>query len=88
VRGAIDRQAARGGPVNGRLDAFEVRRDCRLDQRGETMLRRAIDRMSLSPRGVDRSLRVARTIADLAAAEDIAGDHLAEALALRLGSVG
>ncbi len=36
---------------------------------------------------VDRSLRVARTIADLAGAEAIAGEHLAEALALRLGSI-
>jgi magnesium chelatase family protein len=87
VQGAIGRQAARGGPVNGRLGASEVRRDCRLDDGGETMLRRAIDRLSLSPRAVDRSLRVARTIADLAGAESIAGDHLAEALALRLGSI-
>ena len=87
VRAAIVRQAARGGPVNGRLDASEVRRDCRLDEAGEHMLRRAIDRLSLSPRAVDRSLRVARTIADLAGSEAIAGEHLAEALALRLGSI-
>ena len=65
-----------------------MRRDCRLDDAGEHMLRRAIDRLSLSPRGVDRSLRVARTIADLAGSEAIAGEHLAEALALRLGSIG
>ncbi len=88
VSGAIRRQTERGGPVNGRLEASEVRRDCRLDEAGEKMLRRAIDRMSLSPRAVDRSLRVSRTIADLAGVEDIAVEHLAEALALRLGSVG
>jgi magnesium chelatase family protein len=87
VREALDRQSARGGPPNARLDPAGVRRHCALDEAGEEMLRRAIDRMALSPRGVDRSLRVARTIADLAGAEAIEPDHLGEALALRLGSV-
>ena len=87
VQAALARQAARGGPPNGRLEPGGVRRHCALDDAGEVMLRRAIDRMGLSPRGVDRSLRVARTIADLAGAEAIAPEHLAEALALRLGSV-
>jgi magnesium chelatase family protein len=87
VRAALERQAARGGPPNGRLEPARVRRDCALDEAGEAMLHRAIDRMGLSPRGVDRSLRVARTIADLAGTDAIATEHLAEALALRLGSV-
>ena len=51
------------------------------------MLRRAIDRLSLSPRAIDRSLRVARTIADLEGPRRSRGEHLAEALALRLGSI-
>jgi magnesium chelatase family protein len=87
VQAALQRQGARGGPPNGRLDPAGVRRHCALDDAGEEMLRRAIDKMGLSPRGVDRSLRVARTIADLAGADRIGHDHLAEALALRLGSI-
>src|SRR5262249_33938426 len=75
VPGAPDRRAGRGGPPNARLDPAGVRRHCGLDEAGEEMLCRAIDRMALSPRGVDRTLRVARTVADLAGAEAIATDH-------------
>jgi magnesium chelatase family protein len=46
-------------------------------------LETAIDALLLSGRGVDRVLRVARTIADLDGADDISGDHIAEALLFR-----
>jgi magnesium chelatase family protein len=39
--------------------------------------------MALSPRGVHRVLKVARTLADLDAEERIADTHLAEAIAYR-----
>jgi magnesium chelatase family protein len=84
---AVERQAGRGIVRNGRLDPSAIREVARLDDAGEDVLRQAIEHLRLSPRGVDRSLRVARTIADLAGDERVTVDHLAEALSLRLGSV-
>jgi magnesium chelatase family protein len=58
-------------------------RDGRLDAAVTALLRGAIDRLGLSARGVERVVRVARTIADLADADRIGVDHLAEALSYR-----
>ena len=43
----------------------------------------ALTKLALTARGHDRVLRVARTIADLDAAEAVSTDHLAEALQFR-----
>ena len=56
---------------------------CALDPAGAAVLRRAYDRGTLSPRGHDRVLRVARTIADLEGARPVGADHLLEALGFR-----
>jgi len=55
-----------------------------LDADGRELLARAAERMGLTARGYHRVLRVARTIADLAGAEDITRSHLAEAVSFRL----
>lgn len=84
---ARERQSARlggtGVPCNAQLAAAEVRRHVGLDAEGRTILRRAYDRGTLSPRGHDRVLRVARTIADLDDAPTVTAGHLLEALGLR-----
>ena len=54
------------------------------DAKGRALIRAAIDRLGLSARGYDRVLKVARTIADLAASESVTADHVAEALQYRL----
>ena len=59
-------------------------RHCRLDARGARLLDAAIIKMALSARAYDRVRKVARTIADLAGADEIAADHLAEALQFRM----
>ncbi len=56
---------------------------CTLDGAGEKVLRAAFQRMGLTGRSHDRILRVARTIADLDAAEQISAMHLAEAIQYR-----
>jgi magnesium chelatase family protein len=50
---------------------------------GQRLLRHAVDRLGLSARGLDRVLRVARTIADLAESEEVKAANLAEALSFR-----
>lgn len=48
------------------------------------VLARAVDALALTGRGFDRALKVARTIADLAAADEVSADHVAEALSYRM----
>ncbi len=50
------------------------------DAGGAALLRDAADRMRLTARGFHRTLKVARTIADLDGAADVGRIHLAEAL--------
>lgn len=79
------RQLHRQGCVNGRLDGRTLREACRLaDRASESLLARGVAKFHLSARGVTRVLRVARTIADLKAAQAIAASDLAEALQFRL----
>ena len=55
-----------------------------IDADGRRLLTAAMKQLSLSARGYDRVRKVARTITDLASAESIAVDHLAEALQFRM----
>jgi magnesium chelatase family protein len=83
VTRARERQIARAGKLNARLDARALWRVVTLDRAERALLKRAADRFGLSARGTLRVLKVARTIADLAASDGVAGEHLAEALQLR-----
>jgi magnesium chelatase family protein len=87
VVAARERQAARlagtGALCNAHLDGALVRRHVALEPAGAAVLRRAYDRGALSPRGHDRVLRVARTIADLDGADTVGAQHLLEALGFR-----
>ncbi len=54
-----------------------------LDAGASTLLRDAAERMRLSARGFHRVLKLARTLADLEAADNVARVHIAEALSYR-----
>ncbi len=69
--------------TNARMNTAMLREYCRLDEAGDRLLRRAMERLSLSARAYDRILKVARTIADLAGREQIEAADVAEAIGYR-----
>ena len=69
--------------TNAELTPALIARHCRLDPSGARLLAAAAAKMVLSARGYDRVRKVARTIADLAGAEALDADHVAEALQFR-----
>jgi hypothetical protein len=77
------RFGARGPQVNGRMTPRQVRKFCTLKPESMALLKAAMEDLGLSARAHDKVLRVARTIADLEAHEDIKPQHIAEAVGYR-----
>ena len=69
--------------TNVRMSHKQVRKFCELDSASEMMLKQAMTEFGLSARAHDKICKVARTIADLAGAENIAPEHIAEAISYR-----
>ena len=65
------------------MQGNQLKEFCSLDHEGETVLKKAVDILGLSARACHNVMRVARTIADLEASENIRKKHLAEAVQLR-----
>ena len=69
--------------TNAELPAAALPRHCLLDAGARGLLERAVGTLGLSMRAFVRSLRVARTIADLAGSDAIEVAHVAEAISYR-----
>ncbi|MEW6502337.1 MAG: YifB family Mg chelatase-like AAA ATPase [Chloroflexota bacterium] len=72
-----------GLSCNADMRPAEIRKYCILDETGTNLMRTAMQQFQLSARAYHRILKLARTIADLAASPNIQTTHLAEALQYR-----
>lgn len=68
---------------NAMMPSQMVKEICQINEGGKALLKNAMERLGLSARAYDRILKVSRTIADLAASENIKIEHLAEAIQYR-----
>ena len=83
VARARDAQTARGAGLNATLDLDALERVAAPDASGAALLSKAAESLQLSARAYHRTLKVARSIADLDGAEAVRRIHVAEALSLK-----
>jgi len=69
--------------ANAHMSARDLRRYCPLSDPVERLLREAVGRLGLSARAYHRILKIGRTIADLAGAEELSTTHVSEAIQYR-----
>lgn len=70
--------------TNGEMSASQVRQYCKLEPQLETLFEDAVKRLALSARAMYKTLKLARTIADLDRSDDIKLNHLSESFQYRL----
>ena len=82
---ARQRAAARSGKssTNSELSARTIEEQGRVTSAASTLLTSAAKKLDLSPRAYHRTLRVARTIADLRASSEVSVEDVLEALQYR-----
>lgn len=78
-----ERFVGTGIHTNTMMSSAMLRKFCPLTAESRMLLDRAMERLQLSARAYDRIIKVARTIADLEGAADIAPTHISEAITYR-----
>ncbi len=73
----------KGVYANAQMDSNLLKKICRIEKAGTSILKTAMEKLNLSARAYDRILKVSRTIADLDNQEEIKTEHLAEAIQYR-----
>lgn len=68
---------------NAQIGPKEIERYCELDETSQNLIKMAMEKLNLSARAYDRILKVARTIADLDAEDNISSIHISEAIQYR-----
>ena len=68
---------------NSDLTSKLIKEFCKIDEQSNSLLKESFEKMSMSARGYDKVLKIARTIADLEESEDIQKHHVFEALTFR-----
>lgn len=79
----IERFKNEGIFSNAAMSSAQIQKFCALDAESESLLEKAMLKQGLSARAHDRILKVARTIADLEASEQIQPRHISEAINYR-----
>jgi magnesium chelatase family protein len=79
-----ERFAGMGIFCNAGMDNKLIEKHCHLDSRSRKLLEKLIEKLGLSARACSRIIKIARTIADMEKAENIAPEHLAEAAGYRI----
>ncbi len=84
VKTAFVRQKSRGQEeLNGKMSEKEMEKFCKLNDENEELLFVAVAKFGLTQRGINKTIKVARTIADMEDSDDIQKSHLLEALSYR-----
>jgi magnesium chelatase family protein len=82
---AVQRERFSGKKIysNAQMTPRHLKKYCQIAEKSRNLLEQAIDKLGLSARAYTRILKIARTIADLEAAEDIAPQHISESIQYR-----
>lgn len=70
--------------VNGEMTTADIKKHCPLTKEAAVLLKQAINKLSISARAYFKTIKIARTVADLDNRDEIEAFHVAEALQFRM----